>query len=131
MRTSRLERASSFSVEAVVSVDTHRRVQSTSLGIVSAAPPFSCFDFVDTEFGGLSSARRCFSLARSLELRAVTVEDIPAAGLVADENAEIRNWAPDHQMAGLKRLAFWDCPLDQEADTPAVPSEAFVGYAVQ
>lgn len=129
-RTAKPERASSFSAEATSSVDTHRRVQSTSLRLVSAAPPFSCFGFVEAEFGDQDAVRRCFSLARSLGMEVVTVEDIPADGLVADENGEIPGWAPDHQMSGLKRLAFWSCSLDHDVDISNVSNDALVGYAI-
>jgi len=111
-------------------MDAHRRADPVSLRIVPATQPFSCFDFVDAEFGGLDSVRRCFSLARSHGLQAVTIEDVPATGLIADENAEIPPYAPDHQMKALRRLAFWSVPVEKADDLGAVGTDGLVGYAI-
>lgn len=111
-------------------MDPHRSVDPTSLQIRPASAPFSCFDFVDQQFPGCESARRCFSLARSLNLKTLTVESIPAVGLVDEENVEIVGRHPDYSMGGLVRLGFWSEALASAADLGTCGDDALVGYAI-
>ena len=73
---------------------------------------FSNFDFVESKYGELppirlASIRRLFSLSRAFKGRTLVIEDIPAVGIVAEENNEIRRRFPQYEMDGLQRLTFW------------------------
>ena len=111
-------------------MDRHRFVDPTSVQVSSASAPFSCFDFVDQHFPDCESARRCFSLARSHGLKTVTVEPIPAAGLIDEENTEIGTRCPGHTMGGLVRLGFWSRPFKSVAGLGKCKSDALIGYAI-
>src|SRR4030095_16614089 len=75
--------------------------------VLPAARPFANFDFVDDRFQGSFPIRRLFSQARSRGYRTIVLEEVAAAGAVADENAEIRRLFPDHTMSQLCRISFW------------------------
>lgn len=70
-------------------MDAHRSVSPNSVQYIDLSQPFSCFDIVDDMFGGSPAVHRCFSLARSFDARTLVLEDIPAAGIIEDENNEI------------------------------------------
>lgn len=111
-------------------MDLHRRAAPTHVLPLCTDAPFSCFKWVEDNLSPTESIRRCFSLARSWSMRTVVVEDIPADGLIRDENDELLTLAPDYTMPGLKRLSFWTVPiLDPSALSAADPS-SLCGYAI-
>ena len=67
----------------------HRLVDARNVRVIPTDRPFSNFSFVDREFGGAPSIRRLFSQARSYKGRTVVIEDIPAAGALAEDDAEL------------------------------------------
>jgi hypothetical protein len=111
-------------------VDIHRRVAPSSLLLFTTDPPFSCFDWVEANVASTESIRRCFSLARSLEMRTFIAEDIPAAGIIRDENEEVDRLSPDHSMPALKRLSFWTTPIPDQAAIASTDPVALCGYAI-
>jgi hypothetical protein len=111
-------------------MDRHRRIVSTNLLPLPIAAPFSCFDWVEQELTATESIRRCFSLARSVNVQSVVVEDIPADGLIREENEELLSLVADHKMTGLKRLSFWTTPLIHTTDLLKVDASTLYGYAI-
>jgi len=109
-----------------------RLAPPTAIAFHSVEPPFSNFQFVDDHFGGGVAIRRLFSLARaqSREFKTLVVEDIPAAGVVADENAELAKLYSDYQFGGLKRISFWRPKIADEAALAAVDAKECVGWAI-
>lgn len=92
-------------------MDLHRRALASHILPFRSAPPFSCFDWVEANIAQSESIRRCFSLARSLGMRAFIAEDISAEGIILEENQELKALASDHTMPALKRLSFWTEPI--------------------
>jgi len=111
-------------------MDAHRRAASTSVDVVPIGSAFSCFDYVQDHFDRHNAIHRCFSLGRSFDMRMVTIEDIAAQGFVEEENVEIKAYYPDHQMTGLKRLAFWRKPFASAAAIPELGNDDLIGYAI-
>lgn len=108
-------------------MDRHRLVASGNIVSLSLAPKFSCFDWVDQHLAPTDAILRCFSLARILGAKSFIAEDIPAKGIIHEENEEIKVLMPDFAMEGLKRASFW-------AEGPDVPTTAgantLLGYAI-
>jgi len=73
-------------------MERHRLGSPRNLKVQSSIAPFSSFRFVENNFMGINSARRCFSLARSLGMKTITIEEIPCQGIIADENSEISSY---------------------------------------
>jgi hypothetical protein len=71
-------------------MDQHRRVIPSSISFSAITPPFSCFDFVEEKYQGQEAIRRIFSLGRSFEeVKTMVLEEIPAQGIIENENQEI------------------------------------------
>jgi hypothetical protein len=102
----------------------------TAIEIVYAERPFSNFDFVDQRFQGSFPIRRLFSQARSVGVKTLVLESVPAEGIVADENQEIRTLFADHTMEGLVRLSFWKKRFTTEQEIGELHSEDCLGYAL-
>ncbi len=111
-------------------MDLHRRAVASRVQPFSSDPPFSCFDWVDANIAQSESIRRCFSLARSLGMRAFMAEEIPAEGIIHEENQELKVLAPDHTMPALKRLSFWKEPITDLTAVSSTDPAALCGYAI-
>lgn len=111
-------------------MDLHRRAMASRVLPFCSDPPFSCFDWVEANIAQTESIRRCFSLARSLGMRAFIAEDIPAEGIIHEENQELKVLAPDHTMPALKRLSFWTEPISDVAAVFSIDPAALCGYAI-
>lgn len=111
-------------------MDLHRRVRASVLSYFVTEPPFSCFDWVEANLEPTESIRRCFSLARSLEIKTFIAEDIPAVGLIQNENDELVRLAPDYTMPGLKRISFWTARIPDAAAFSSVDPATLCGYAI-
>lgn len=112
-------------------VNNHRQSRSISFGCVDIRRPFSNFNFVERHFQAKAAAiRRLFSQARSYRGRTLVIEDIPAAGIIGDENSEIAHRYPTHKMAGLKRLTFWKPHFSSQRDLRDLDTEDLLGYAI-
>src|SRR3974390_1150034 len=98
--------------------------------IFSVARPFSNFDFADDHFQGSFPIRRLFSQARSRECQTVVLEEIPAAGAVADENREIRGLFPDFQMKALRRVSFWRSKFKTQKKLSKQDDDQCIGFAI-
>jgi len=85
---------------------------------------------VDSDFGGITSLHRCFSLARSADFRTLTIEDTPSSGLIHAEDDELQALFPDHSTSGLQRLAFWSQGFNDEDGIPLLEDEHLIGYAI-
>lgn len=97
------------------------------------SPPFSNFQFVDSQFPGddYSAVRRLFSLARKDDLgKSVVIEDIEPFGAVADEIDELAAYYPSYRCDGLKRLTFWGMPCASEASIRELADDDLLGYAI-
>jgi hypothetical protein len=92
--------------------------------------PFSNFLFAEQNFEGSYPIRRLFSEARSRTCRTLVIEDVPATGVVADENDEIVRLWPDYKPAELKRLSFWKAPFTDIEAVRSIPPEHCFGYAI-
>jgi len=111
-------------------MNRHRLVRAASIEVFPAKAPFSGFKFVESRFGRINSVRRCFSLARSLGLETVTLEEIPHKGIIADENEEILGFFNDYTCAGLVRLGFWRKHFTNERRIQNLSGESLIGYAI-
>jgi len=111
-------------------MDEHRLVASKQINSVSFDQPFSSFDYIDdNHLSGNLAIARLFSLARSEKTRTLIVEKIDAAGIIADENREIKSYFNDYRMADLKRISFWG--NDSQGTNAAVSKTAHcIGYAI-
>lgn len=105
----------------------HRLVGAVSPPkLVETARPFSNFNFLEKTCLSESSIRRIFSRARAAGANLLVVEDIPAAGVIADENAEIVAEHPDYEMRELRRLSFWRTKRRQAGDE----DRELIAYAI-
>lgn len=111
-------------------MNRHRNVPSDNPEIINTSPPFSCFNFVDSRFDGLSSVRRCFSIARFLDMHTITIENIQAAGLIEDENNEILSYYQGHKCKSLFRIAFWKAVFAEKEEISSLTDEQLLGYAI-
>lgn len=109
---------------------SHRRVKPTSVECLSVSPPFSNFEYFENHFLDLPSVRRLFSLARSFGMQTLVIEDIPARGIIKNENEEIKKYVKDYRMDGLKRLSFWQAQFKQPRSLNSRQSEEVIGYAI-
>lgn len=107
-----------------------RLATASKVEVVTLSQPFSNFDFVDNRFQGSFPIRRLFSQARSRKCQTAVVEEIPAAGAVADENGEIKALFSDHQMDALRRISFWRSRFTQETDIIQQSTEDCLGFAI-
>ena len=111
-------------------MNEHRLVHSKNSSLISFERSFSSFNFVDTRYGKENSAiRRLFSIARSHGAHTLMVEPIDPAGIISDENDEIKRYAADHEMKGLERLSFWRSP-PATLGASIFPEKDCVGYAI-
>ncbi len=108
----------------------HRLVSSTSFQSFNLDPPFSNFQFVERQFSSLPAARRLFSLSRQFDGKTLVIEDIPAKGVIASENREIRRHFNDYEMVDLKRLSFWKVPFKRKSSLLFRPLNDLIGYAL-
>lgn len=104
------------------------QTEATITKIVNTERPFSGFQFTEDHFAGTAPIRRLFSLGRGHGARTLVVEDIPSAGAVADENAEITGLAPDYKLGDLKRISFWKKRFKDKRDIAGLNSRQCVGY---
>lgn len=112
-------------------MNLHRLASASSISPpVCTDPPFSNFDFVDSDFGGVPSIRRIFSQARSYGCRTLVVEDIPATGVLEEDNGELLALFPRFRLTGLKRLSFWKTPLTSVDDVSDADPESLLGFAI-
>ena len=106
-----------------------RRLKSTTVEFQDISPPFSNFAYVDEVYGGHPATRRLFSQARSFNARTLLTEELPAEGLVQDENDEIAGLFTGHEMLVLHRLSFWTCSR-RTLKSGAAKSSDLLGFAV-
>ena len=112
-------------------MDQHRCVKGTLLKINKTKAPFSCFSVLSNDYNNNSAIHRLFSLARSFDFQTFTVEDIPATGLILDENNEIfQTYGNDYEMAALQRLSFWKSSFKQRRSIGSQCDEDLIGYAI-
>ncbi len=111
-------------------MNRHRLITAKNIVVYPAAAPFSGFRFVETEFKGIDSVRRCFSLARSLGMQTVTLEEIPCKGIIADENDEISGYFRDYQCNRLIRLGFWTKSFKSDKRIHQLSGRDLIGYAI-
>lgn len=107
-----------------------RLAAPSKVEVVSVVRPFSNFDFADDRFQGSFPIRRLFSQARSRDCRTAVLEDIPAAGAVADENGEIKGLFPDHHMQALRRVSFWRSKFKKENEISKQDADECIGFAI-
>ncbi|MBF8264353.1 MAG: hypothetical protein HW384_217 [Dehalococcoidia bacterium] len=112
-------------------MDEHRLVDANNIETKPFGPPFSSFAYVDKQYSSENSAiRRLFSLARSHSARTLMIEKIEPAGIILDENEEIKNYFPNnYMMTGLHRVSFWKSNF-KVPDERVCNAQTCVGYAV-
>ena len=109
----------------------HRLVPGTTIKCIPTQNDiFSAFDFIEVNYGELSSLRRLFSLARSHDFKTLTIESIPEKGIIEEENHEIRQLYPDYSMKGLQRLAFWNTSFKKTNEIKKFTDDNLIGYAI-
>lgn len=111
-------------------MDSHRLITPSKITLHHADQPFSCFDWVEDMLEPIDSIRRCFSLARSLGMRTFIVEDIPADGIIQEENSELRATIADYSMASLTRISFWTENIQKLGDLARIEADALCGYMI-
>lgn len=111
-------------------MDEHRLVHSKNPTLILFEQSFSSFTYVDTRYGGENAAiRRLFSIARAHHARTLMVEEIEPAGIISDENEEIKHYATDYELKGLERISFWRSTL-ATLGANIFRDEDCVGYAI-
>ena len=108
----------------------HRLVTGTDVRIIPVLPPFSCFEFIEDNYGEFTSMRRLFSLARSHGFTTLTIETIPAKGIISEENGEIRTLFPEYSMKGLQRFGFWDTSFKHFEEIKKLQNTNLIGYTI-
>ncbi len=111
-------------------MNRHRLVMAQNLVVYPAKAPFSSFSFVESQFDGIDSVRRCFSLARSLGMQTVTLEEIPCRGIIADENDEISGYFRDYKCGRVIRLGFWTNYFKTDRRVHRLSEKDLIGYAI-
>ena len=111
-------------------MDAHRSVSPESAQYIDLSQPFSCFDMVDAIFGGSPAIHRCFSLARSFGANTLVIENIPAAGIIEDENNEILDIYADYVCQGIQRLSFWRPSFKSSKGIVRRTDDDLIGYAM-
>jgi hypothetical protein len=111
-------------------MDLHRLVAPISVKYIPTARPFSSFTYLEEEFEDQPSIHRCFSLARSMGFQTMLVEDIPAVGIIKDENEELPTYVKGFRMGGLKRLSFWKVQIANSGGMKGVSADDLIGYAI-
>ncbi len=112
-------------------MSSHRlAVASQSPIFINTSPPFSNFDFVDNLFGDRPAIRRILSQARSYGCQTMIIEDIPAKGILAEDNAEISDLFSAFRPGGLKRLSFWKASLSSSENVSEANPDSLLGYAI-
>lgn len=107
-----------------------RLTPASKIEFVDLKRPRSNFLFVEQNFKGSQPLRRIFSQARSGECATLVIEDVAPEGPVADENEEIGDLFPDHNMAGLQRLSFWKKAVISVEDINALTDTDCFGYVL-
>lgn len=111
-------------------MDEHRLVRGKKITLILFEQPFSSFTYVETRYGGGNPAiRRLFSIARSHDARTLMIEEIEPAGIISDENEEIRRYDTDYEMKGLERISFWRSTFTNPSAN-VLRDEDCVGYAI-
>lgn len=111
-------------------MDEHRLIDANKVTAIPFDPPFSSFEHVDRIYGDRNPAvRRLFSLARSHDAHTLMIEEIEPAGIISDENDEIKYYVADHEMKGLKRISFWRSRFTVP-DESVCREEDCIGYAI-
>lgn len=110
-------------------MDDHRRAVAEELKTQLLEPPFSFFDFTETNFGDYDSIRRIFSLARSFCAKTLIVETLSPSGIITEENEDILARFPDYQNVALLRLSFWQKEIIQN-NLSDLTNNDLVGYAI-
>jgi hypothetical protein len=85
---------------------------------------------VDAIFGGSPAIHRCFSLARSFGANTLVIENIPAAGIIEDENNEILDIYADYVCRGIQRLSFWRPSFKSSKGIVRRTDDDLIGYAM-
>ena len=112
-------------------MSSHRLVSASAIRKpISTARPFSNFDFVDEHYGGEPAIRRLFSQARSYGYRTLLIEDIPATGTLAEDDAELAGLFHDFQPDGLQRLSFWKSEFEAVGEIPDASPNSLLGFAI-
>lgn len=111
----------------------HRLCTSSSSRVIPFGDSFSCFDFIEKEFGeDYPSIHRCFSLARSFESKTLVFEELSPCGegIIYDENTELKTRYPNYSSKRLCRLSFWTKEFISLDDLEPSDEDFLIGYAI-
>lgn len=111
-------------------INDHRLVDQLQHRLRTMSYPFSCFSFVETEYSNVPAIHRCFSLARAFDAKTLIIEEIPEAGLILNENDELRAMFPDYSCLKISRLSFWNTKLNSINELENCIDSHLVGYAI-
>lgn len=108
----------------------HRLAPSlTQPQIQSFDAPFSVFSFAE-QFSGGAAFHRCFSLARSFLTRTLVVEEIPAVGMLKEENEEILTLGYQLSQQPIYRFSFWSERIEAVDEIKHLHSRHLIGYMI-
>ncbi|MDR2862800.1 MAG: hypothetical protein LBV54_02820, partial [Puniceicoccales bacterium] len=111
-------------------MQVHRLTAPSSAPLfINFTQPFSCFEHVDTHFGGLPSLHRCFSLARSFASETLIEEQLLPSGIIAQENEELASFGLTLGNHDIRRLSFWDRCVASN-DILSLTDETLIGYVI-
>lgn len=111
-------------------MQAHRLIASLSPpSFVPFVPPFSCFEYVDHRFSGLTPLHRCFSLARSFDAKTLVEERLPPAGIIAQENEELVSFGLACGSHDVYRLSFWRRQMTRH-DVSYLTDDDLIGYVI-
>lgn len=111
-------------------MDTHRCARPKTLDFKRFDAPFSSFEWVESRFAGNPAVHRCFSLARSFSAKTLISEVIPATGLIAEENDELRGLGFQHTPDKLLRLSFWNRVVTGDKAIGRLRNEDLIGFTL-
>lgn len=111
-------------------INDHRLANQLQQRFYALDSPFSCFSFVETQYSNVPAIHRCFSLARAFNAKTLIIESIPEAGLILNENDELRAIFPDYSCLNISRLSFWTTELSSMDEVKKCNDSHLVGYAI-
>lgn len=111
-------------------MEKHRLVPHCGLRIEHFDAPFSSFECVNSLYAGNPAVHRCMSLARSFSAQTMVVEEIAAAGHIADENDELAQAGYAFHGQQNIRLSFWTTPGIDEPSIKTLRDEDLIGFAI-
>ena len=109
-----------------------RECSTTSQEILSVAPPFSNFDFIDSRFLEVGPIRRVFSQVRATNGKTMVVEELDPAEAqdLAEETEDLQKRLQTTVSSKVCRLSFFTKSFSTVKGLSSASDEDFIGYAI-